>query len=228
MSKTATIQEDWTTKEAILYTTGGIVFLGGSFFLVRFLVKKGIENKEQKSSFEDGTSATYAKGIKMAFENDGWPGTNTKELRRILREISSKEEFEKAVKSYKKLYGSNLVKDMSNELQSSEYSEMLYILASKPQKMLPGGKTVLDQNNYKAWAKRLKAAFEKTYGFISGTDEEAIKAVFTEIPTQAAFAEVAKTYQNENSSGLIDDLKGELEWWEYADYMKIITSKPLN
>lgn len=228
MSKTAAIQEDWTTKEAILYTTGGIVFLGGSFFLVRFLVKKGIENKEQNSSFEEGTSATYAKGIKMAFENDGWLGTNTTELRRILREIPSKDEFEKASKSYKKLFGSNLIKDMSSELQSSEYSEMLNIIASKPQKMLPGGKPLLDQSTYKAWAKRLKAAFDKSYGFMPGTDEEAIKAVYVEIPTQAAFTEVAKAYQDEYSSGLIDDLKGELEWWEYADYMKIITSKPLN
>ena len=33
-------------------------------------------------------------------------------------------------------------------------------------------------------AKRLKAAFDKSYGFMPGTDEEAIKAVFSEIPTQ--------------------------------------------
>lgn len=216
--------EEFSLKEKILYTLGSIIVVGGSFFLGRKLVVKGIAGKEEKKSLEDGSPATYAKQIKMAFENDGWPGTNTTELRRIILGVSSKDEFNKIAKSYQKLYNNNLQKDMSDELQSSEYNEMLSILAAKPEKK--GQKVNLSASNYKEWAKRLKAAFDRAYGFFPGTDEEAIKAVFTEIPTQDAFVEVGKAYGSLYNSNLLSDLKSELELWEYPDYMKIITSKP--
>ena len=217
-------KDELTTKEVVVYTAGSVLLVGGGIWLISTLVKKAIANKEENSSFEEGTTATYAKGIKMAFENDGWPGTNVMELRRILRTIPSREVFEDVGKSYKKLYGQNLLKDMSDELQSSEYNEMLNIIASKPNKLIAGKAPA---HNYSAWAKRLKAAFEKSYGFMPGTDEEAIRAVFVEIPTQSAFNEVANAYVKEYNSNLIDDLKGELEYWEYSDYMSIITKKPL-
>lgn len=214
-------EEDFTLKEKILYALGGIIVIGGTIYIGQRLVKKGIANREEKKSFDEGSTATVAKQIKMAFENDGWPGSNTPELRRILREVSSKEEMKKVSKSYQKLYNSNLFKDMSDELQSTEYNEMLSIIAAKPERK--GQQAVLD---YKAWAKRMKSAFEKSYGFLPGTDEDAITAVFVEIPTQAAFVEVGKAYWGLYNTNLLEDLKGELEFWEYAEYMKIITSKP--
>ncbi len=111
---------------------------------------------------------------------------------------------------------------MSDELQLTEYNEMLQIMQGKPEK--DGKVPYLAQ--YNAWAKRLKAAFDKTYAFIPGTDEEAIKAVFTEIPTQTAFVNVGKVYNKLYNTNLITALKSELEFYEYNDYMKIITSKP--
>lgn len=214
-------EEDFTLKEKILYALGGIIVIGGTIYIGQKLVKKGIANREEKKSFDEGSTATVAKQIKMAFENDGWPGSNTPELRRILREVDSKEEMKKVSRSYQKLYNSNLFKDMSDELQTTEYNEMLSILASKPDRK--GQQGVMD---YSGWAKRLKSAFEKSYGPFPGTDEDAITAVFVEIPSQAAFLEVAKAYWKLYNSSLIEDLKSELEMWEYADYMKIITSKP--
>lgn len=207
-------------QEKILYVLGGISLLGGGIYFGKRLLKKQVANQEEKKSLDDGSSATYAKRIKMAFDNDGWWGTDTEELRSVIREIPTKEEFQKVVGSYQKLYNSNLAKDMSDELQSTEYNEMLSIIAAKPEKT--GVRVAPD---YQGWAKRLKAAFDKTYGFMPGTDEEAIKAVFTEIPTQSAYVEVGKTYQRLYGSSLTEDLKGELEFWEYDDYMKIITSK---
>ncbi len=217
-------EENWTLKEKILYGLGSIIVLTGSILLGRRIVKKSIANKEENRSLEEGTPATWAKQIKMAFDNDGWFGTDTEKLRKTLREIPSKEEFNKVTKSYKKLYNSNFFNDLSDELQSTQYNEMLSIIATKPEKK--GGKSVDLGKQYESWAKRLKAAFEKTYGFLPGTDEDAIKAVFTEIPTQAAFLETAKAYAKEYNSNLTEDLKGELEIWEYPSYMQIITSKP--
>ena len=222
--KKNTTKDDLTLKEKLLYSLIGIGIVGGGVFFGRKLVLKGVANREEKKSFDDGTPATLAKQIKMAFENDGWWGTDTEKLRTTLREIPSKQVFLQVQASYKKLYNSNMITDMSDELQTTEYNEMLQIIAQKPDKT--GGKPASSTLVYDGWAKRLKAAFDKEYGFIPGTDEEAIKAVFNEMPTQKAFIMTGIVYNKLYASNIITDLKGELEMWEYNDYMKIILSKP--
>lgn len=214
-------KETWTLKEKILFSLLGVVVVGGTIYIGRKIILDKIANKEENKSFEDGTSATSAKQIKMAFENDGWPGTDTESLRSTLREIPSKEEFAKVVKSYQKLYNGNLIKDMSDELQSTEYNEMLQILAAKPDKKGQAPSPIA----YTAWAKRMKAAFDKEYGFFGGTDAEAIIAVFNEIPTQTAFVKVAVEYKRLYGTNMLEDLKSESEFGQYDDWMKIITAK---
>ena len=216
-------EEHFSLKEKIGYTIGGVVVFFGTFFLGRRLIRKGVANNEEKKTFDEGNAATYAKQIKMAFENDGWPGTDTPKLRSTLREIPSKSMMNQVDGSYHRLYASSMYKDMEDELQSTEYNEMLFIIAAKPEHK--GGRVAADVQ-YKEWAKRLKAAFDKSYGIFPGTDEDAIKAVFEELPTQSAFVEVGKAYAQLYSANLTDDLKGELEFWEYPDYMAIITNKP--
>lgn len=211
----------WTLKEKILFSLLGVVVVGGTIYIGRKIILDKIANKEENKSFEDGTSATSAKQIKMAFENDGWPGTDTESLRSTLREIPSKEEFAKVVKSYQKLYNGNLIKDMSDELQSTEYNEMLQILAAKPEKKGQAPSPIA----YTAWAKRMKAAFDKEYGFFGGTDAEAIIAVFNEIPTQTAFVKVAVEYKRLYGTNMLEDMKSESEFGQYDDWMKIITAK---
>lgn len=209
-------------KEKLIWSVLGAVGLTGLIVFGRKLIIKKVEDKAHEKSFEDGTPQTIAKQIKMAFENDGYWGTDVETLRKVMIEIKSKARLKKVYDAYTKEYHNNLYKDMSDELQTSEYNEMLQIIAAKPDKEGQAPNT----NQYTAWAKRLKAAFDKTYGFISGTDEKAIKAVFNEIPTQSAFIQVGKAYHTEFGENLITVLKSELEVWEYGDYMKIITSKP--
>lgn len=225
MTTSGTINEKgMSAKEVLLYTAGTVLLLGGSFFLVRKIIRTVSERKVEQKSLEEGTPETFAKGLKMAFENDGWPGTNMVEVRRILTQIPDKEFFESVRKTYQQRYHKPLTSDLSDELQSSEYKEVISIIAAKPSKKVKAG--TAPTYNYLAWAKRLKAAFDKEYGFIPGTDEPAIKQVFFEIPTRSAFLKVAEAYQQEYRTSLIDDLKSELEFWEYNDYMKIITNKP--
>ena len=215
-------EDDLSLKEKVVYTLLGAAGLTGIIIIGKKGIEKLIEKKAHSKSFEDGTPETIAKQIKMAFENDGYYGTDVETLRNILVEIKSKAEMKAVHDKYTKEYHSELYKDMSDELQTSEYNEMLQIIAAKPAK--EGQAPTVSQ--FTAWAKRLKAAFDKAYSFIPGTDENAIRAVFREIPTQAAFINVGKSFYAEYGENLITTLKSELEVWEYPDYMKMITSKP--
>lgn len=214
-------EQGMSVKEKIIYSAIGLAVLGGGVYFGRKLILNKVANKEENQSFEDGSSATIAKQIKMAFENDGWFGTNTTALRNALRQISSKDEFAKIQKSYQKLYNNNLLKDMADELQSTEYNEMLQIIAGKPTKK-GQAPTV---NAYDAWAKRLKAAFDKSYGFLPGTDGDAVVAVFNEIPTQTAFIQTAVSFKKLYGTNMLDDMKAEAEFGQYVEWMKIITTK---
>jgi uncharacterized protein (UPF0335 family) len=205
---------------AILGAAGvaGLVYLGSK------VIKKIIAAKSDANSFEEGSPATVAKQIKMAFENDGNFGTDTKALRAILVKVKNRKELEDVRKEYQKQFNAQLFSDLKSELQSTEYNEMLQIMEGKPEK--PGLPPTAKQ--YLAWAKRLKAAFDKMYSFIPGTDEAAILAVINELPTQQAFTEVGKAYQREYKRDFIKDFKGELSSTDYYGFMKIVTSKQKN
>lgn len=224
---TSTHGDEFTLKEKLTYTFIGVAVLGGSFFIGRSLIRGARATREEKKTFEDGTPATYAKQIKMAFENDIWFGWGTDEeaLRKVFLSIPSKEEFKKVINSYQKLYARSMMADMQEELTTSEYNEMLAIIASKLERGTEPIQYQLNYSQYQSWARRLKVAFDITYWFVPGTDEDAIKRVFMEIPTQAAFWEVGKVYKKEYGNDLIEDLKSELEFWEYRSYMAIIENK---
>jgi len=216
----------WTLKEKLIVGLIGVAVVGGSAYLIQKQVRKVRANREENETFEDGGASTYAKQIKMAFENDGWPGTDTVALRNVLRQIPSKEVFNTVAKKYETLYSdatskANLYRDLKEELQSTEYNEMLQLINGKPEKK--GGP--LPTIAYQAWAKRLKSAFDKSYGPFGGTDGEAIVACFTEIPTQAAFIRVGVAYQQMYGTPLMSDLKSEGEFGQYEEWMRIIVTK---
>lgn len=213
-----------SNREIILYSMGSILLVGGTFFVGRKLIRDAVKKHEENNSVEDGSIASYAKQIKMAFENDGWWGTDEQALRTTLISIPSKQTFNSVAKSYQRLYNRSLMADMQSELSVSEYNEMVSIINGKMESI--NTKTIDYSKQYETWARRLKSAFDKSYGFIPGTDEEAIKAVFDEIPTQSAFVQVATAYKVLYNANLITALKSELEFWEYEPMIRIITSKP--
>jgi hypothetical protein len=220
--------EGFTPKEIITYGLLGVIVLGGSFFIGRKLVRRAKSYTEEKKTYEEGNEATFAKQLKMAFENDNWFGWGTDEeaIRKTLRDLPSKEFFRRVINSYQKLYSRSLMKDMQDELTSTEYSEMLAIIGAKPERGNVLKPPVLSQQQYLSWAKRLRAAFKITYGPFPGTDEDAIKAVFLEIPTQTAFQQVGIAYKKEYNDDLMSDIKSELEFYEYPPMMSIILKKP--
>ncbi len=100
---------------------------------------------------------------------------------------------------------------------------MLSIIHSKPVKK---GEAVDMSVKYGDCAKRLEAAFSKTYGPFPVTDREALKTVLNEIPTQADWAETGKAYTQLYSTNLDSDLNDNLHFWEQSDYTGIIKAKP--
>ncbi len=222
--------DEFTLEEKIKYGIIGVIVLGGSFFIGRSIIRKARSTSEEKKTYEEGNAATYAKQIKMAFENDMWWGWGTDEdaLRRTLIAIPSKEEFRNVINSYQKLYARSLMADMKSDLSTSEYNEMLAIIATKPERGTAAIQIQSTPQQYQAWAKRLRSAFNvSTWGFLPyGTDEDAIKTVFLEMPTQAALLETTKAYYQLYGDDLMSDLKSELDIWEWASMMSIMEKKP--
>ncbi len=229
MKNTSTSEhEDFTLKEKLTYGIVGLVVLSGSYLIGRSVVRGARSTSEQKKTYEDGAAAAFAQQLKMAFENDNyfeW-GTDEESIRSVVRKIPSKDEFKKVINSYQKLYARSLMGDLKSELATSEYNEMLAIISGKPDRITGNYKLILTYQQYQAWAKRLKAAFDTSYWFVPGTDEEAIKAVFMEIPTQVDYQQVVKAYLREFGNDLVSDLKSELEVWEIGSMMDIINKKP--
>jgi hypothetical protein len=186
-------------------------------------VQKVRANKEETKSFGKDKHATWAKQFKQAFDNDGWWGTDVPLVRQTMRAIPSKEDFEKVQQSYRVLYkGANLILDMSDELTKTEYEEMLAIMNGKAAKAKGATSKVYDPTG---WAKRIHAAVNYTwFGFLPGTDEDALTAVFQEFPTQQAFYNTAAVYKRLYSVSLWDDLDGDTNW--SMDWRALLKKKP--
>lgn len=199
------------------------------FMFGRKLIRDLVSKNEQGKSFGKDKYSTWAKQIKNAFDNNGWWGTNEVLLRTVLKEIPSQEDFLKVVKAYRKLFvGKNMIEDMTKELKDTEYNEMLAIVKSKPKRTrdVQEGARIYDPEG---WAIRLNAAVNYEWlGFGWGTDTEAIKAVTDEIPTQRAFFDTAKVYEQKYGVKLMDDLQGDLSSSDLTAFKKAILDKPKN
>ena len=133
-------EEEFALKEKLLNGLATIAVAGVSILIGRKIVPSRFANREENLTPDEESATTYAKRIKMAFENDGWPGTNTVELRQIMIEISSKKDMTRVKGSYKRLFNRNMYVDMQSELRSTEYNEMMGIVAEKPTKAGKRGK----------------------------------------------------------------------------------------
>lgn len=216
-------EKSFSLKEALGYTLitglgiGAVIYFGGR------KIKKNKTDKSDSQSFKAGTPEYNAKQIKMFFENDHWLGTDTTKLRHLLTKVSSQEEMDKIRKEYKNQNGTVLDNDLKKKLQSSEFIEFSQIIAAKPKK---SGQKVTGDILYKSWGIRLKAAFDKQYGPLPGTDDEAVKTVLFEIPTQRAFINTGVAYYKEFGKQLMTDLKDELTSSEYYSFLKELSNKP--
>lgn len=217
-------EEEFSTKEKVVYSLLGAAGLTGLLILGVKGIRQLSANASEKLSFETGTPATYAKQIKMALENEDKYGIDVNAIRDVLRNIKSKQELELVRQEYKaQNKGKELYRELA-ALEPSEYNEFLMIMNGKPDANAPG----ISIEQYKSWAMRLQYAFINTWGYFNlpETDEDAIKAVFLEIPTKRDYKKVEEVYYQLYGETLWNDLQMDLELWELAPFMQIINSKP--
>ncbi len=120
-------------KTVVLYSTLGIGTATGLFFLARHFYKKTRANLSEKRSLDEGDPATFAKQLKMAFENDnyfGW-GTNWDVVKQVFLAIPTKSMYSKVQREYFNLYSKSLNADLEGELSSGEYNELIRIVNAK-------------------------------------------------------------------------------------------------
>ena len=124
-------------KTIVIYSTLGLAVTGGAVVLARKLWNKSKKRAVDNRSLEEGDPATFARQLKMAFENDMAFGMGTDEelIFNVFHRIPSKDFFKKVQSAYQiETNGRNLNSDLSDELSSSEYSEVIRILSSKRQR----------------------------------------------------------------------------------------------
>lgn len=208
-------------KENVIYGLIGVAGAGLTFLLIRKAyrdIRSGIiENKSMDTDSEENTAVRIYKAL-----YDNWTGTDEEGLRKLLSAVKSQQQWRKIGTAFHGKYGIYLMTALEKALTTTEFNEMNAIINSKPEKE---GGTVATEVQIENWAKRLNAAVNLWYmDIIPATDEDAIKSVFMEIPTQTIYAQVVGKYEADFGTKWIDDMKGDMDDWQ--DYMKIILAKP--
>jgi len=120
-------------KTVVTYSALGLGTATGMFMLARLFYKKAKKNSIEKNSLSEGDPATFARQLKMAFDNDNWIGwgTNNEMVMQIFHQIPTKSSYQKVQKAYFGLYNKSLTADLESELTSDEYNEVIRILSIK-------------------------------------------------------------------------------------------------
>jgi hypothetical protein len=120
-------------KTVMIYSSLGVGTATGLFMLVRHFYKKSQANRSEKHSLEEGDPATYAKQLKMAFDNDNYMswGTDEEAVTKVFEELPSRKMYERVQKEYFRMYNKSLNADLEEELSSDEYNNLIRLLNAK-------------------------------------------------------------------------------------------------
>lgn len=120
-------------KAIMTYSALGLGTAAGVFLLLRHFYKKAKKTVVEKRSLVEGDPATYARQLKMAFDNDNWAGwgTNTDLVLQVFQSMPSKSTYQKVQNAYATLYNRSLTADLEDELTSEEYNQVVSIISTK-------------------------------------------------------------------------------------------------
>jgi hypothetical protein len=210
-------------KNYVLWSILGTAAAGTLLYFGYRFVKGKISDIANKGSLDNNDPSYYAKQIRMGIDNNNSPGTDTNTIRQAFVAIPSKDFFRKVESSYQKQYSTNLYKDLEEHLKTTEFQEMSAIYRIKPEREGKNAQVIYDPY---AWAQRINNAVNyETWGFMWGTDLDAIKQVVREIPSQKAWSDVKDAYEQKYSVSMEDDLDEDVSQGDY-DFRAEISKKP--
>lgn len=124
-------KRDNTVRNSII----GLALAGGAGIAGIMLLKKFRRQQVNNQSLYEENPATYARQLIMAFENDmpfGW-GTNEDLVYEVYNRIPSKTFYRKVQEAYRiESRGGNLNEDLSSEVSSDIYNDLIRIISNKP------------------------------------------------------------------------------------------------
>ena len=118
----------------IQYSVLGLAVAGGMvglYYFGRSRVKRLQSRYAESEAMDPGAAAHFAKRLKMAFDNDGWWGTDEEAVYRVMREIPSRSHYHQVQRAYRRMYDRELNADLEDELDSREMGIVQEILALK-------------------------------------------------------------------------------------------------
>ncbi len=120
-------------KVVAVYSALGLGTATGVFLLLRHFYKKARKSQVERRSLTEGDPSTYARQLKMAFDNDNWMGwgTNTDMVMQVFQNMPNKATYQKVQGAYATLYNRSLAADLEDELSSEEYNQVVSILSTK-------------------------------------------------------------------------------------------------
>lgn len=214
-------ETDKKVLRGIAYSLGGLIVVAGTTKALQWWLRKKQGEQALQDATEEGSHESYANALHLAFLNDGLWGTSVEVVRRTIIAIPTFTDWEKVFTAYKRITkGRSLLFDMKNELTTTEWTEMLAIINSKPL-------TRHDAPQYRPdlWAERLYQAMIYTWLGLPQTDEDAIKAVLLEMPDQTAWNDTKTAYFQKFGADLKDELDGDLWMWGDLDWRAVLKGR---
>lgn len=122
-------------RKVITYAAVGVGALLGTWLIaskIEEIQRTNLENQGLNAN----SPASFAKRLKMAFDNDGpfgW-GTDEEAIYTIFRQLPSRAFYAQVVSAYKTLYSNDLNAVLQDELRTTEFNKVVAIYQSRPLK----------------------------------------------------------------------------------------------
>ncbi|MEM0998428.1 MAG: hypothetical protein AAGN35_15315 [Bacteroidota bacterium] len=215
-----------------LIAAGGLA-LG---FVTYKVVQKINRDRLQDRAFEQvdqyGEAADVALDLVNGINPDTVFGWSTDEvlIRETIRHKVPHKKFWEAVKdAYDNLTdGGNLNEDLESDLSRNEWKEIKNILRTKPANAREAANPAnVNDEQLDAWAERINAGANYVYWYgYRGTDNEAIYAVFEDIPLVGILPYLDRKYRSKYRKTLLAEIAYEMDQDEIRHIYQILTDKP--
>ena len=214
--KTNLLRTAAETGQLKWYVLGGVILVGGVGFGLWYAntkLKVAIRRKQigkiEEKTLQEGTVENIAKKIALELEKSWYEWRNNAKVVEAIKQIESKEDYNKLIEIYKKLTGKVLNEELGNKLTSTELKQIEDIISLKAEKVDRTGKE-LNKPNYNQKAEEYA---EEIYKAVSGLDIggsscNKVLSVFRKIPSLAFYEQMKSIYETKHGD-LWEDLLDE-------------------